>query len=389
MKPLRVVLITRRFWPLVGGAEMAVANLAAALHDAGHSVTLLTARWHPEWPQEILHCGVRVVRIPQARTRFLGTLGYMRRLRAWLTRHSDQFDLVYVSMLKHEAFVAVGAARRGRFRVVLRAEGGGQTGDVAWHAKARGGAWIARRCRLADAVVAPSPAIQQELLAAGFPSARLNYIPNGVAPLPPRTPERRLAAREALATAHPVLSLSPNTQLAVYVGRLSAEKGLFALVDAWTKVTSARGNVRLWLVGAGPLRDDLARRIEQLHLRGRCVLVGSFDSVEDLLTAADLFVLPSYEEGMSLALLEAMSAGLPIVASDIPGNRTLVVDGEHGLLVKPGQSDAIAAALNKLLDDRALANHYGEDARQRAEHHFSLANMRERHEQLFEQLLNR
>jgi glycosyltransferase involved in cell wall biosynthesis len=387
MTPLRVVFVTRRFWPLLGGAEMAMSNLAAALHEAGYQVTLLTACWHPDWPQEIFHRGVRVVRLPQSQRRFWGTLGYMRRLRSWLLRHRSEFDLVYVSMLKHEAYVAVGTGRSGGFPVVLRAEGGGQTGDAAWHTKSRGGSWIRRRCQQASAVVAPSLAIQQELASAGFPQDRLHYIPNGVAAAPPRSFECRLQARAALGTAHPVLSLSPNTQLAIYVGRLSSEKGLFALIDAWSKVAARRANVRLWLVGAGPMRDELAQHIEQLHLRGRCVLVGSFDSVDDLLAAADLFVLPSYEEGMSLAMLEAMAAGLPIVASDIPGNRALIEDGRHGLLAKPGQPTELAAAIQKLLDDRDLANHYGTAARQRAEKHFSQQAMLEKHVALFNSLL--
>ena len=387
MTPLRVVLVTRRFWPLLGGAEMAMSNLAAALHEAGHQVTLLTACWHPDWPKEIFHRGVRVIRLPQSQRRLWGTLGYMRRLRLWLLRHRREFDLVYVSMLKHEAFVAVRAGSKGGFPVVLRAEGGGQTGDAAWHTKSRGGSWIRRRCQQASAVVAPSLAIQHELAAAGFPQDRLRYIPNGVAAAPAPNFERRLQARAALGTAHPILSLSTNTQLVVCVGRLSAEKGLFALVDAWSKVASGRANVRLWLVGAGPMRDELARYIEQLHLRGRCVLVGSFDSVDDLLAAAELFVLPSYEEGMSLALLEAMAAGLPIVASDIPGNRAVVTDGQHGMLVKPGQPGELAAAINKLLDDRDLANHYGSAARKRVEQHFSLQAMLDKHVALFNSLL--
>jgi glycosyltransferase involved in cell wall biosynthesis len=90
---------------------------------------------------------------------------------------------------------------------------------------------------------------------------------------------------------------------------------------------------------------------------------------------------------MSLALLEAMAAGLPIVASDIPGNRAVVTDGQHGLLVKPGQPSELAAAINKLLDDRELANHYGSAARQRAAKNFSQQAMLEKHVKLFQSLL--
>lgn len=379
----RLVFITRRFWPLVGGAEMAMANLASAMQEGGHQVTILTASWNPDWPREFLHRGVRVVRLPQPNQRFFGTWKYLRGIADWLKRHRDRFELAYVSMLKHDAYAAIGAGRKGKFPVVVRAEGGGKSGDVSWQSGDRFGGWIARRCHRANAIVAPSPAIQRELVAAGYPQDRVHFIPNGVAALPPRTEARRMEAREAIGTAHAVLSLGRDTTLAVYAGRLSEEKGLPELVEAWSHVLRQRSNIRLWLVGEGPLRDRLAAQIERLQIRGRCVLVGTFDSVEELLAAADLFVLPSHEEGMSLALLEAMSVGLPIVACDIPGNRTLIQSGEHGLLAPPGRPAALAAAIESLLDSPDLARKYGAAARERAQRQFSLGTMVNQHEELF------
>ena len=387
MSRLRLVLVTRRFWPLVGGAEMTMANLAAALTEAGHRVTILTAAWNPDWPVEIQHRGVPVMRVKQSRRRFWGTWQYMRGLRRWLREHRGNYDLVYVSMLKHDAYASVGVCRKLGVPIVLRAEGGGTTGDVAWQRSNRFGRWIRRRCKLANAIIAPSPAIQEELAAAGYDVDRLHFIPNGVSNLPERTPKRRMAAREALGTAHAVLSLGNDTKLAVFTGRLSEEKGLTTLVDAWSRVLKNRSNTRLWLVGEGPLRDRLAEQIESLHMRGRCVLVGSFDSVEELLAAADVFVLPSREEGMSIALLEAMANGLPIVAADIPGNRTLITSSENGLLVSPDDPAALATAIGSLLDTPTRAAQYGEAARRRIQQEFVLSTMVNRHLELFQRCL--
>ncbi len=389
MRQLRLVLITRRFWPLVGGAEMTMANLAAALCEAGHTVTILTAAWNPDWPMEIQHRGVRVTRIGQTSLRFFGTWRYMRGIRRWLKAHRGEYDLVYVSMLKHDAYAAVGAGRKLGFPVALRAEGGGLTGDAAWQRNERFGKWIRRRCRLADAIVAPSPAIQQELAASAYDVDRLHVIASGVSVWPERSPQTRMEAREALAGAHAVLSLGRDTKLAVFTGRLALEKGLMSLVDAWARVLKSRSNTRLWLVGEGPIRDKLAAEIERLQIRGRCVLVGSFDCVEEVLAAADVFVLPSREEGMSIALLEAMASGLPIVATDIPGNRALIASGEHGLLVPPDDPAALAGAINSLLDAPSRAAHYGEAARGRVERHFALSTMVGRHVDLFERCLNK
>ena len=121
MDPLRLVLVTRRFWPMVGGAERAVAELAAELANRAVPVTLLTARWQPSWPAEINYRGVPVVRLPNPRLRAWGTFRYMQALGRWLRRHRDEYDLVYVSMLKHDAYAAL-AAVGGDAPVVLRAE---------------------------------------------------------------------------------------------------------------------------------------------------------------------------------------------------------------------------------------------------------------------------
>jgi glycosyltransferase involved in cell wall biosynthesis len=388
MTRLRLVLITRRFWPLVGGAEMTMANLADALVSDGHQVTILTAAWNKDWPAEIRHRGVRVQRIPQANSRWLGTWQYMRGIKRWLKEHQDEFDLVYVSMLKHDAYVAVRAGANGRFPVVLRAEGSGPTGDIAWQEQNWCGRWIRNRCRRASAIVAPNSTIKQELLQAGYDRNRVQQISNGVALGPERSSKGRMLAREALGTAHAVLSLGLDTALVVYTGRLSEEKGLMGLVEAWALVLKRRGNCRLWLVGEGPLRDALAEQIERLKIRGRCVLVGSFDSVEELLAAADLFVLPSQHEGMSIALLEAMASGLPLVASDIPGNRTLIESGETGVLISVDNPPALAEAIENLLASPERGKQLGIAARKRVQQHFTLKFMVDRLVALFSELLS-
>ncbi len=89
------------------------------------------------------------------------------------------------------------------------------------------------------------------------------------------------------------------------------------------------------------------------------MLAGSFDPLDDVLQAADCFVLPSYEEGLSLALLEAMAAGLPVVASDIPGNRLAIEPNVEGLLVPLGNPAALAAALDRVMTQPALAESLG------------------------------
>jgi glycosyltransferase involved in cell wall biosynthesis len=381
-----LVLVTRRFWPLVGGAEIVMARLAAAFQTRGVQTTVLTARWQSDWPAEIEHHGVRVVRLANPAQRVWGTWRYMQSLARWLRRRRGEFDVVYVSMLKHDAYAALGAARSGGFPVAVRAEGAGLTGDCHWQLEANCGLRIKRRLMAANLLIAPSPAVERELIAAGYPRDRIHYLPNGVTVSAERSEQARREARESLAEFDRALALAPEAPLVLYTGRLHEMKGLSHLVSAWPSVRARHPQARLWLVGEGAYRSELSRQIASLRLCDEVHLAGAFDDVEDFLLAADLFVLPSLEEGMSLSLLEAMALGLPVIATSIPANQVLVDDG-HGRLVGPADSAALAAAINDLLENGDAARRLGEAARQRARREYAFDKMVTDHLALFERLV--
>lgn len=384
MKPRRVVLVSRQFWPLVGGAQVVMGNLARALQTLGLEVTVLTAQWEASWPSELIHRGVHVIRLPQPGVRLWGLWRYMQALQAWLLEHRGEYDLVYVSKLKQDAYAALAA--RLSVPVVLRPERAGPRGDIHWQQHAPFGRMIARRCRQAAAIVAKAEPLRQELLAAGYAAERIAVIAGGVEIPPPREPADQAAARAELAQAARDLALPEDAPLAVYTGRLEARKGLTALVAAWPQVLDRFRQARLWLIGDGPLRDELAAQIRALGLRERVLLAGQFDAVDDFYRAANLFVLPSEEELMSMALLEAMAAGLPAVVSDIPANRNLVTHEKEGLLVPTNHSPALAAAITRLLASPEEAATLGAAARTRVTQNFSLATMANAHLELFERV---
>jgi len=390
-----VVWITRRFWPLIGGAERMIGYLATAWVETGGRSTVLTARWDPTWPAEIRFEQVPIIRLPQPKVRFWGTLRYMLALGRWLRKNRDQYDCVCVSMLKHDAYAAVRAVG-GKRPVLLRAEGAGRTGDCYWQLEARLGRHIKYRLMEADAFIAPSQAIARELQAAGYPRSRIHYIPNGVPIPPPVDSARKQSARLALASLTPSLAslLQPGPDgrtplLAVYTGRLDPAKGLAELVAGWPLVRLRHPEAHLCLAGDGPMHQHLARQIAEQNLGEYVHLLGPFDTVDDLLASADLFVLPSYEEGMSLALLEAMAAGLPIVATDIPGNRELVRDAQEALLVPVRNAEALTAAISRIFSHPTLAGQLAQAAHRRVQTHFSLQRCLREHQTLWESLLAR
>ena len=381
-------MVTRRFWPLVGGAEMVMANLARQFRQQGAESTIVTAQWQPDWPRDFVHREVPVVRLPQPRTRGWGTWRYIRQLSRWLRDHQDEFDLVFVSMLKHSAYAAISVGQTLKQPVVLRAEGAGPTGDCQWQQTARFGRRIQDHCRRAAAVLAPSQQVHEELLELGYAPDRLHHVANGVALGPAPTADNRRAARQALGDTSLELRLEPEQKLVVFTGRLDRNKGLFDLVDAWRDVASQQPEARLWLIGEGPDSDEIRRRIFEQQLDGKILMPGAFDEVDQSLQAADLFVFPSYAEGLSLSLLEAMAHRLPVVASDIPGNQQLLDDQLHGQLVPCRDPAALARAILDSLQHTTVAADMAMAAYQRVVQHYSLQRMATDHLELFQQLVD-
>ncbi len=296
----------------------------------------------------------------------------MRALRNWLRR--NPIDVAYVSMLKHDAYIAVGEGRRQGFPVVLRPEGAGATGDIAWQSWGRFGRRIARRCRQADAIVAISKAIETELRHAGYDGPEIVALPNGV-PVPESPWQRRDDWRAA-----------PH---ALFVGRLAPEKGLDVLIDAWPIVRRTHPQARLSLIGEGPERPRLQAQIDRLGLREAIELPGATTDATAALRQADLFVLPSREEGMSIALLEAMALGVPLVASSIPGNRKLIADFKHGRLAPPEDPQGLARVILDQWSSFDRAIHMGRAARQKVAQRYSIAAVARAHRDLFERLLRK
>ena len=160
----------------------------------------------------------------------------------------------------------------------------------------------------------------------------------------------------------------------LYVGRLSPEKNLRAVVQAAASLKT-RVPLAITMVGAGPLQSELAAAAAtadvQLDLPG----VIDHRHLPEVYRSADVFVLASFTEGHPKVLLEAMSTGLPCAVSDCPGNRSLVTDGERGLLFDPTRPDALAAALERVVTDAALADRLGRAARAFVESTYDLGSL--------------
>ena len=181
-------------------------------------------------------------------------------------------------------------------------------------------------------------------------------------------------------------SPSPPAQDArrlVSVGRLAAVKSYDVLLRAFAQISHNRPRLRLTLVGDGPERENLERLAERLCVSSSVDFVGFRDDVADLLAEQDMFVLSSQHEGISIAILEAMRAGLPVVATRVGGVPDTVVDGVTGVLVPPDDARSMAATIDRLLECPSGLRSIGAAGRAVQQRQFSLERMREQYLELY------
>jgi glycosyltransferase involved in cell wall biosynthesis len=178
--------------------------------------------------------------------------------------------------------------------------------------------------------------------------------------------------------------VSDRDTVCLTVARLHPQKGIEDLVDAAAEVLSRRGGVRFIVAGDGPSRTAVDERIRAAGLDGRVILLGERRDVPSLLARADLFVLPSRFEGLPTALIEAMAASRPIVATTAGGNGEVVADGDTGWLVAPERPLELARAVDAALQSDLAA--VGRRGRRRAEERFSARAMSTAYVDLYEDI---
>jgi glycosyltransferase involved in cell wall biosynthesis len=237
-----------------------------------------------------------------------------------------------------------------------------------------------RKRRLANAFLAPWPAgiyavsgeLRRHMIAEGFPPGRIQVVNNGIelGELPSR--DDRRAARQ-------LLGLDPDAFVVGTVGRLDPVKDLPTLIDAFAIAKQRVGQAVLVIVGDGPERDRLEAHARSLALGGAILFTGLRTDARRLLAALDVYANSSTTEGVSLSILEAMAAGLPIIATKVGGTPEVVLQDATGLLVDPESPQAVAAAIEALAIAPARRLAMGRSGRERVERSFVLDDMIERY----------
>ncbi len=353
--PLGIGMLAGVFPPSIGGIQAHTLQLARRLVERGVEVHVLT-RHHQGLSH--LECidGVYVHRVGDAGLpRGIRAGSYLFGALAALRRLQDRIHLLHAHQLLAAAFVGYLGRAMLRKPLVVNPHSPLEVGLLeAQGAAGRLQLAAARRC--GDAFVSICKPITAELSRAGVDEERIHLIPNGVdtSLFSPASPPERARLRRELG-----ISQSP---MVVYSGRLSHVKGVDVLLEAWPRLEEI---AQLYIVGDG--EEAAALRERAVRLRG-VRFVGPVRNPVSYLRAADVAVLPSRSEGLSVALLEGMSCGLSMVATAVGGSAEAIDNGVDGLLVPPEDPPALADALIRALETPSM----GLAARARVVEHHSI-----------------
>lgn len=338
-----------------GGLERMVIDLAGVQRAAGHRCRVICLFQPGALAGELEAQGIEV---QACRKRGGFDLAALRRLRSGL--RAAQCAVVHTHNANAHYHTVAAALGLPITRLINTRHGMG-----AAQPRSRS-EWLYRHTmRRTDAVAAVCEAARARFAQQGVsPRGRLLSVPNGI-----RVGRFSPASAECRAALRSDLGLAPGTRIIGSVGRLNPVKDQATLLRAFARlradlVDTAVADTALVLVGDGALRGSLQLQAAALGIGDAVRFLGDRSDVRELLQGFDVFALSSLSEGYSMALLEACASGLPIVATDVGGNREIVVDGCNGLLVPPAHDDALAGAFATLLRDPAGATAMGSAGRE-------------------------
>ncbi len=350
-----------------GGAERIVADLAASFQAANTENVVFLPRDGEDWlRQQLDGSGVTIeyfrIDRPVSATAARALTKALRTHRIDVA-HSHEFSM---------AVYGGWAAWRAGIPHVITMHGGRY---YATHLRRR------LALRAAVALSASTVAVSGPLAEAlsddlGVRRSRILMIPNGVRHVEPD----RVTLRDEL-------GLQSEDRLVVSVGNLYPVKGHQYLVEALASLAARHPRLHVAIAGRGGLEDTLRSKAKAAGLGDRLHLLGLRSDIPAILAAADIFALPSLSEGLPLALIEAMFAARPIVATSVGEVSVALQDGQVGVLVEPGDAQALALAIDGLLADPSRMTTLGLGAARHARNQYSLARMVARYATLYEEAL--
>lgn len=386
-------MVISQFYPMIGGAERQAQLLAKKMMERGMSVDIVTGWWKFGTARKERIDGVQVFRnftgwgmfgIKGIRT--IGALIYMMSLCLFLLFHRKKYDLIHVHQALYPAFISVFVGKQILGKpVIVKTASSGLTSDFKLIKRFPLGKFQLRYLlNKMDCLVTVSRISGKEYQEIGFPESKIVHIPNGV-----EVPSGRKDFPDGIKR---VISTS----------RLSEEKGMDVLLRAWADVVKHEKGLQLTIMGYGPLESELKLLSRSLGIEKFVEFIGRVENVGAQLRNAELFVLPSRSEGLSNALLEAMSYGLPCIATWVGGSVEVLggagsetlSNGEYllaqnGIIVKADDVEGLSKAILYFVRNKNEREQMAKRGRLHIQEHYSIDWIAGRYIALYHDMLNR
>ena len=350
-----------------GGQENRILNEMLALRELGHAMLLVCQ------PQARLGVRAAEAGFPVTHIRMRGVLDIAAILALRKFMRQQSIDIVNTHSGRDTQLAGMAARSLGLF-------GGARPRVVRTRHLALPITSLFGYVTLPDHVVTVSRFVGDYLVSAGVPAERITTVPTGI-------DLSRYQGKEYGGTLRTELALAAGTPLIGTVAILRRKKGHAELLEAVPAVLAQFPQAHFVFAGDGPQQQNLEHRIAELGLQGRVHLLGLRRDVLNVLQSLDLFVLPTHQEALGTAFIEAAAVGLPTIGTDVDGVPEVIADGETGLLVPLNDSGAIAAAINSLLADPGRRQVMGQAAQNRVRALYSREVMGQGMAALYERLL--
>ncbi len=352
-----------------GGAERVIANMISSINTEHYRV-ILGCSGDPSWLlSKVKECRVEVKHFKRNKVYDLKFL-----FDIWKTIRRENIDIIHSHMFTMNFYGTVAGTMARRPVIVTIHD---RVYDLRTAKRVR--AYRIIGC-LASRTVAVSEEIKEVLInKVGLSSRKVTLVQNGV------NLDHYSDPKSAFTEVKEVLGVPPTSPVVGIIGLFHPVKGHSFFLKAAFQIIREVPTTYFVMVGDGPLRQNLEALAQSLGIRGKVIFTGFRDEIPEILTAIDVCVVPSLSEGLSMALLESMAAGRPIVATRVGGNCEAIRDGKDGILIPPSDHIALAKSVVTLLRNKSLCNQLGQSARTTASERFSLKQMVESYETIYEE----
>jgi glycosyltransferase involved in cell wall biosynthesis len=368
-----VLMVTGAYFPELSGGGLQARAVVRALSDRV-TFSVLTTSSDPRLPPRSEEEGIPIRRVFVTPRSAMSELKAAFALALAFIGWAGKFDTVNLHGFSRKGILLVTLSRLLGKRFVLTLQTGIHDEPAGARALGRLAYWAYTQ---ADVYISVSPGLSRAYRDAGLPEARLREISNAV-----DTERFRPASVEERAGLRRELELPAGVPILLFVGYFSRDKRPNLLYDAWAR-TAPAGASSLLFVGATTstyqeidpgLADEIRRRAAAAELSDRVIFVESTHTIEKFFRAVDAYALPSIREGLPIALLEAMSSGLPCIATRLAGSTDVIIEhGVNGLLVDPDDEEGLTGGIRSILGSGDVAARLGSAARGTIMERFSIA----------------